>query len=402
MEQDLLRPIENDSDLQRFRAIAAKLSTAQLSAAEAGRLAVINILIENYETRRLRERFATPADAIKFYMDERSLTPRDLISAIGSRSKVSEVLSGKRSVTMGMARALHQQIGIPADLLLLEPPKPQPVSGAEPDWKRYPIRELRRRGWIAYDSDKTAEEVMTDLKARGGGCDLAQAFYRKNDDRLVNAKTDSHSIQAWCWHVLATASENRKTLGPYEKGSVTPGFMREVVQLSPYADGPLRAQQRLREHGIGLEVARHLPRTYLDGAALLTPDSKPVIGLTLRYDRIDNFWYTLLHELAHIPHLEREGALVFVEDLSLRDQAHANEYERDADDRAQNTLIPGDAWEESRIWVEPTAIEVIEFAQELGIHPAIVAGRIRYERRNYRLLSQLVGSKQVRQLFQPA
>ena len=76
--------------------------------------------------------------------------------------------------------------------------------------------------------------------------------------------------------------------------------MREVAQLSVYEDGPRRAQERLAAHGIALVIERHLPRTHLDGAALCLLDGRPVIGLTLRYDRIDNFWFSLMHELAHV------------------------------------------------------------------------------------------------------
>ena len=53
-------------------------------------------------------------------------------------------------------------------------------------------------------------------------------------------------------------------------------------------------------HGIPLVIERHLPRTYLDGAALRLGDGRPVVALTLRYDRIDSFWFCLLHELAHV------------------------------------------------------------------------------------------------------
>jgi HTH-type transcriptional regulator / antitoxin HigA len=61
-----------------------------------------------------------------------------------------------------------------------------------------------------------------------------------------------------------------------------------------------RATEFLAKHGVHLVCLEHLPRTYLDGAALQLPDSTPVVGLRLRYDRLDNFWFCLPHELAHI------------------------------------------------------------------------------------------------------
>ena len=95
--------------------------------------------------------------------------------------------------------------------------------------------------------------------------------------------------------------------------------------LSWSQDGPRLAQEFLANHGIHLVYLEHLPRTHLDGAALQLADGTPVIGLTLRYDRLDNFWFCLLHELAHIGrHMSGTSNEAFVDDLSLRDvQARA-------------------------------------------------------------------------------
>ena len=132
-----------------------------------------------------------------------------------------------------------------------------------------------------------------------------------------------------------------------------------------------------------------------------------MIGMTLRYDRIDNFWFTLLHELAHVSlHLDGCGdEAAFVDDHSLRSvEAGAGESgdskERDADQLAGEALIPEEVWEASPVRENPSPNGVINLAQSLGIHPAIIAGRIRRERGNYRLLSQFVGTGEVRRQFE--
>ena len=188
----------------------------------------------------------------------------------------------------------------------------------------------------------------------------------------------------------------------YQPGVVTPDFLHQVARLSRGEDGPRKAQEFLSERGIALQVLSHLPRTHLDGAALLLGDGRPVIGLTLRYDRIDNFWFTLLHELAHVGrHLGKESKEWFADDFTLRNRSGAQEdiRETEADEWAENALVPLDAWEASPAKQNPTPMAVINFASTLGVHPAIVAGRVRYERGNYRLLSQFVGSGQVRRQF---
>ena len=147
----------------------------------------------------------------------------------------------------------------------------------------------------------------------------------------------------------------------------------------------------------------HLPRTHLDGAALRLPNGRPVIGLTLRYDRIDNFWFTVLHELAHIGlHLgDSSEETGFIDDHSLRrvQSFGSDTTEQEADRLAQDALIPPEIWGEGNILEDPAPMAVLNMAWEAQVHPAIVAGRVRYESGNYRLLSQFVGTGEVRWQF---
>jgi HTH-type transcriptional regulator/antitoxin HigA len=148
-------------------------------------------------------------------------------------------------------------------------------------------------------------------------------------------------------------------------------------------------------------VAPHLPKTYLDGAAILQPDETPIIGLTLRYDRIDNFWFCLLHELAHVSkHLSASDRLI-IDDLDLRGKKvePVDIIEEEADKMTANGLIPKRVWDRKPISGKASTEEVCALAEKLRIHPAIIAGRIRFEQNNYKLLSKLVGNKQIRKHF---
>jgi len=88
---------------------------------EADRLELLAMLVEAYEKEKFPIEKPNPIEAIKFRMEEQGLIQRDLVPYIGSKSRVSEVLSGKRRLTMKMARALHEGLGIPAEVLLQEP-----------------------------------------------------------------------------------------------------------------------------------------------------------------------------------------------------------------------------------------------------------------------------------------
>jgi HTH-type transcriptional regulator/antitoxin HigA len=177
--------------------------------------------------------------------------------------------------------------------------------------------------------------------------------------------------------------------------------LQEVARLSYFDNGPLLAREYLEKHGIHLIVVPHLPKTYLDGAAILLPDETPVIGLTLRYDRIDNFWFCLLHELAHISKHLSETEWIIVDDLDLRgkDVGGENIIEKEADEMTRDGLIPKKVWDRNPIKGKATTEKVYSLAAKLKIHSAIIAGRIRYEQNNYRLLSKLVGNKQIRKHF---
>ncbi len=403
----MIKPIRTDEDLEAALARIEEIFDAEAGTPEDDELGVLLDLVELYESKTVDIGYPDPISAIEFRMDQANLTPRDLVPFIGSRAKVSEVLSGKRAITMSMARALHRHLGIPADVLLQEPGDTLPETPAGIEWARFPLKAMAKAGWIPNMPDLAgrAEELMTALIGRAGGWEAAMALYRKNDDRRINAKTDEYALKAWCWQVMATARE-RASMVEYRPGVITPEFLRDVAQLSAFEEGPRRARDFLAQRSIGFEVVRHLPRTHLDGAAFRLPGGRPLVGLTLRYDRIDNFWFTLLHELAHVGlHLEGcSDEAAFVDDHNLRGiEARAgnsgDSKERDADLLAGEALIPEDVWDVSPVRENPTPNGVINLAQSLGVHPAIIAGRVRHERGNYRLLSQFVGTGEVRRQF---
>ena len=409
----VIKPIRTEEDyeaaLERVSGLMDALSGPQGEIEDPDHpdrieLDVLTDLVQLYEARHYPIDPPSAIGAIEYEMDRRGMMPRDLIPIIGSRSKVSEVLSGKREITMPMARALHQMLDIPAEILLRDPATDyeDPLSNIDP--QKFPLKEMSKRGWIpevpASEMKHYARELIQGFVERAGGPNIALApLYRKNDHRRINAKTDRHALTAWCLRTLALADECQ--VGSYKPGSITPGLLRQVARLSASQHGPRLAEEFLAERGIPLIILKHLPRTHLDGAALRAADGRPLIGLTLRYDRIDNFWFCLLHELAHIGLHMDKGCDIFTDDHNLRAGSNASPDSKEfqADESAEEALIPKAAWEESEVIWNPSGMSVINLAQDLGIHPAIVAGRVRYERGNYRLLSQFVGTGQVRRHF---
>ena len=394
------KPIRSERDHQRALERIASLMGADPDSAKGRELGVLADLVDLYERKRHAMGDLDPVDAIGLRMEEQALSPHDLVPFLGSAARVSDVLARKRPLTLPMARALNRHMGIPAEILLRDPHPPE--TWDDDHWRRFPLRAMANRGWVPRVPGLAhhAKELMEGLIERAGARPDSTAMFRRTGLR-ANAKADSYALQAWCWQAMAVASRNRPST-EYVPGTVTAPALREVARLSRSHDGPRRAASRLAELGIAFVTLQHLPRTYLDGAALQLVDGTPVVALTLRHDRIDNFWFCLLHELAHVArHMDYDRPAAFLDDHSLRRTPSSEEdpREAEADELAEEALIPGSAWDSHVVRIRPTAINVMHFAEEVGVHPAIVAGRVRFERGNYRLLSQFVGSGAVRRQF---
>lgn len=392
--------IRTKDDYKAALARAEQLMDAEAGTPRGDELEHLAMVIEAYEEKHCPIELPDPIAAIQFRMEQEGLSNKDLIPYIGSSAKVSEVLSGKRDLTLSMIRALHKHLGIPAEVLIQEPGGAIPDDIEGLDWSRFPVLEMAKRGFIKAkkNAKENAERLLRDLMTRAGGLEVAAPLCRKSDGARRNAKMDSYALAGWCLHVLAEAAAS-KPKKAYRKGVITRAFLREVAKLSAFDDGPKRAQAFLAEHGIILVVAPHLTNTYLDGAAMLLDDGTPVIGMTLRYDRLDNFWFCLLHELTHVArHLVDGSERLFVDDLDLRAKDD-DEREREADEWSEEALIPRKEWDEHPAQDAPYPSNVMSLAQRVGVHPAVVAGRIRWRDRNYRILSQFIGTGEVRKHF---
>lgn len=396
-----IRPVRTEADHEAALARIEELMDARPGTSEGDELDVLATLVERYEERQFPIGMPDPVQAILFRMEQAGLSRRDLEPLLGGRAKVSEVLSGKRPLTLTMIRALTTRLGIPAEVLLQEGAGKVEQQAAELDWSRFPVSEMAACRWFGRavsNATAQAEKLMKMLQEQAGGPQAATCgLYRKNDHLRQGAKVDSYALTAWCWRSMAVAMKEK--VGAFDLSAVDLEFLRTVVKLSRHSDGPVRAKKFLAQHGIRLVVVKHLSRTHLDGAALQLVDGMPVISLTLRYDRLDNFWYCLAHELAHIGRHFAQGDLEpYVDDFSATPPAggQLSREEDEADEWANEALIPHAVWKNSAASLNPSPTNVIALANDLGVTPAIVAGRVRYLQKNYRLLTHFVGSGEVR------
>lgn len=397
--------IKTEGDYNLVLSRIEDLMDAEANTPEAEELELLSTLVELYEDEHYAMDTPEPIDAIKFRMEQLGLNQQGLVPFIGNKSKVSEILNKKRPLTLSMMQALHQNLGIPAEIFLQKTGKSFAKAIPHIEWRLFPLKEMLKRGWIhpiknLKNSDEEAIRLFIDNCCPNG--ETIEACFRESSGNRTNAKTDIYSLNSWCMRVMVLAQKN--TLQKkFDHANFTSDSLREIAKLSFFDKGPLLAREFLEKHGIHLIIERHLPKTYLDGAALLLEDSTPVVGLTLRYDRIDNFWFCLLHELAHIIlHLGKENQNLFVDDMNVRSfgRGKQNDIEDEADSLAIESLIPNKIWSTAAAKSNPTKKNVLELAEYLKIHPACIAGKVRFEQNNFKLLSKLVGSGQIRILFE--
>lgn len=113
-----IRPIRTEADYQEALARVEQLWGSALNSPEGDELDVLATLIEAYEIEHYPILPPDPIEAIKFRMEQMGLTKSDLAKYLGSKSRVSEVLSGKRKLSLSMVKSLYKDFGIPAESLL--------------------------------------------------------------------------------------------------------------------------------------------------------------------------------------------------------------------------------------------------------------------------------------------
>lgn len=265
------------------------------------------------------------------------------------------------------------------------------VSGA------FPVREMHKRRWFsnfqgsASDAVEKTHLLLADF-FKGWVLSPKAAFLKQ----LVRAgsEADRYALLAWQCRVLKVA-ESQQLTKAFDVKLISNEWLRNVAQLSRYDDGPSQVQSILADAGIAFVVEPHLPSTHLDGAALIGKNG-PVVGMTLRHDRLDNFWFVLLHELVHV---QRHLKLGEVEDIFDDLDSVGKGIEIEADEVAGNALLPNDRWKLAVARYVRSEASVRAFAAQLKVGPAIVAGRIRKEADNWTLLTDLIGQGNVRRHF---
>lgn len=334
----------------------------------------------------------------------KGFSQRQLAEAMGLREQqiqryeAEEYASANLQRLTEVANALSLNISGVAEFRA-EPPTALTADEEDLAWDQFPIKEMYRRNWFEGFSGSlsnavdNAEELVK--KYVTSSIDVPIQAMARQRVRL-GGTVNRYALLAWQCRIIGLArKEGRNVKNKYKQKAITNEWLNGLVRISIEKDGPQKAIEYLQNSGIRLVVEPHLPQTHLDGAVFLLADG-PVIGLTIRYDRIDNFWFVLFHELIHIrSHLNRGNVESIFDNLDIK----ANDIEKEADECASEALVPENKWETALARYVRSKESIVDFANELGIHPAVVAGKIRREADNYMILTDMVGQGEIRKLF---
>lgn len=170
----------------------------------------------------------------------------------------------------------------------------------------------------------------------------------------------------------------------------------EIARLSAEVAKLGELGEVLLARGIVLIHEPAIPGAKVDGAVFKLRGGTPVIGLSLRYPRLDHYWFTLTHELAHVVLHDELLSSPIVDDFDVES---LELIEKQANRLASNSMIPANLWRSCPAKYTLNEADVRKFAETLGIAPQIVAGRLRRELGRYELFPLLINSIDVREVL---
>jgi HTH-type transcriptional regulator/antitoxin HigA len=343
--------------------------------------------------------FRTPGQLIVALLKERGWTKRTLavILAVGEAT-ITRVVGDKQPVDAKLAVILEEVFGVPADRFLSlqkEFDLAQARIVAHPDPGRatrallygdLPVAEMIKRGWINAESVRATKQVETELMRFFGvnRADDIEILPHAAKKTAVSTKATPAQL-AWLYRVKQIASD--MLVGPYSPQAVK-AAVEKLRPLTISPEGVGKVPRILTECGIRFVLVESLAHAKIDGACFWLNDRAPVIGMSLRFDRIDNFWFVLRHEIEHVIRLHGRKAAMLDTELE-GDRAGTGptvaEDERIANEAAQEFCVPPDMLDAFIARKDPFFSEqdLIGFARILKIHPGILAGQIQRKTGRY-------------------
>ena len=339
-------------------------------------------------TNQFQPDYAVPPGwVLKEHLEAYGISQAELARRCGRSPKlISEIIDGKAPVEAKTALQFEKVLGVDASIWLgierdyrLHQTREAEAREAETSatWAQsFPVNALAKRGAIRKVSN--AGKNVTELLSFFGVASIAAWKIRYEATAVAyrhspSFRSDKSALAAWL-RLAEIEAETQETLD-YDKSAFKKA-LNGVRQLTR-AESPQaldESRQLCNEAGVALVWAKPLPKARVNGAAWWLSPRKPVIALSGRHGSDDQIWFSLFHEAAHI--LLHSKKSVFVDG----DKNGESEDEAEANNWAAHFLVHQTTWQRFVDAQEFGLLNVQRFAEEQGIAPGIVVGRLQHER----------------------
>ncbi|WP_375403734.1 helix-turn-helix domain-containing protein [uncultured Sphingomonas sp.] len=345
--------------------------------------------------------FKTPGQLIESLLSERGWSQRTLAIIIGKgETAITKIVLGKQSLDAETALLLEEVFGVKAErFLALQRDFDLAIAraSARPDPKRanrahifggLPVGEMSKRGWLGAVNVRDVKQVEGALAGFFGAESAEEIEFLPHAARKTMVNTETTPAQlAWLYRVRSMAAE--MLVPPYSPGKLDEA-LAELSPLRVSAENVRLVPRILERAGIRFVAVETLPTAKIDGVCFWLDDRAPVVGLSLRHDRNDNFWFVLRHELEHVRLRHGKGQIILDTELDgerAGEGPNVPEEERLANRAGAEFCVPQ---AQMKAFVDRKAPlfserDMVGFARSIGVHPGLVAGQLqhitgRYER----------------------
>lgn len=322
-----------------------------------------------------------PGEYLAEELEARGWSQTELAEILGRPARlVNEIIAGKRAVTPETAKGLSAAFGTSAEFWMnletayqLSKARIAEVEVTQRArlYGTFPVKEIIKRGWIEHSENiEVLEQRFLDFY-KMPSMDAKPSFAYAG--RQTKYDTPASMLRLGWLRRAERVAQTVRCAKYSEKALLA--AIPQLRACMEYKDGIEKVSAILAEAGVCIVVIEHLPSQKMDGACFWVKDA-PVIALSLRYDRIDNFWFNLFHEIDHIAHGEGKEDPIYELIEPGTEGLPPNEIR--ANKAAAEYCIPRDQIEDFIARVSPVFSKnaIIGFAARMHVHPGIVVGQL--------------------------
>ena len=328
-----------------------------------------------------------PGEFIREEIEERGWTQEDLAEILGRPLRlVNEVIMGKRGITPETANGIAAAFGTSAQFWMnlesmyrLSQIRTRDTNTVERRARLYslgPIKEMIKRQWLEPSENISILEQRFMEFVHAETLDTTPTFYAHAARKSTPYHTDTPAQTAWLYRARQLAEAMTTS---YYSPDLHSSVVEELRSLTTDPEETRRAPRLLADAGIRLLVVEPFRGSRIDGACFWLSDNEPVVAISMRYDRIDYFWHTLMHELEHVKNQDGlANANASIDTNRGERTSDQPDYEKQVENSAAQTLVAREELEDFIHRAGPlySYNSIKGFASRIGVHPGIVVGQL--------------------------